>query len=114
MILNVNCPNQICGEYNEFTEAKMTDTSAWKKIGPFSGSIVAEMVAEVLKDKNIPHIVKNNWLTAAYGANSFNSANESSFILVAPEYYETALEISQSIAGDFNATFPEHPDGDEI
>jgi hypothetical protein len=91
----------------------MTDTSEWKKIGPFSGSIVAEMVAEVLKNQNIPHIVKNNWLTAAYGANSFNSANESAFILVAPDYYDVALEIAQNITGDFNATSPEHPEGNE-
>ena len=86
----------------------MEQERKWVKIGPFSGIIVAEMIADVLKSEEIPCLLKKNWLGSAYGESGFNTSNEQPYILVDENYLEAAQDIAENISGEY-----EEPETDE-
>ncbi len=67
----------------------------WVKIGPLPGIIYAEMIAEVLKKKGIPHTVTQDGISTAYGISGTNIAGNEAYILVPPEFEEEVLQIKE-------------------
>jgi hypothetical protein len=64
----------------------MNDDIVWRKLGPLSGTIHAEMVAEVLEERNI--IIK-----------SFSSVSNSAFIFIPEENYQEVLALVEEMFG---------------
>lgn len=75
----------------------MKDTK-WKKIGPFPGIVYAEMVAEVLRQQNIPFYVTQDGVSATYGVHGTSIVGNKAFLFVPEEFYEAVLEIVEGMA----------------
>ena len=54
----------------------------WVRIGPLPGILYAEMIAEVLKEKNIPFSTSQDGVATAYGFSGTNLAGNEAFIFV--------------------------------
>lgn len=78
----------------------MKDDIVWRKIGPLSGTIHAEMVAEVLEERNIPHFVSQDWFSGALGVKAVSAVGNSAFIFVPEEQYEEVLGLVEEMFGD--------------
>jgi len=57
------------------------------KIGPLPGRNYAEMIGEVLNNREIPHQITQDPVATAYGISGTNLAGNEAFILV-PEAFE--------------------------
>ncbi|NOX38279.1 MAG: DUF2007 domain-containing protein [Calditrichaeota bacterium] len=68
-----------------------------KKIGPLPSLNYAEMISEVLKKENIPHLIKNAGITAALNISGESLAGNMIFILVPKSHYAQALQIIESM-----------------
>jgi hypothetical protein len=78
----------------------MKDEIVWRKIGPLSGTIHAEMVAEVLEERNIPHFVSQDWFSGALGVKAVSAVGNTAFIFVPEEQYEEVLALVEEMFGD--------------
>jgi len=65
----------------------------WVKIGPLPGILYAEMIAEVLKQENIPYTISQDGVATAYNISGTSLAGNEAFIFVPPEYEERTQEI---------------------
>ncbi len=73
------------------------DKETWKKIGPLPGILYAEMVAEVLKDENIPYSIVQDGIATAYLLAGTNITGNQAFIFVPEKFEERTLEIIDRI-----------------
>ena len=71
----------------------------WSKLRPVPGQVYAEMVAEVLKSKNIPHYIKSDWAGSAFGISAANLAGNNVTIHVPENHKKEADEILREILG---------------
>lgn len=69
----------------------------WIKIGPLPGIIYAEMIAEVLKSKNIPHTLKQDGVATAYGISGTSLAGNEAYIFVPEEFVEDVQRIKEQL-----------------
>ena len=65
----------------------------WKKVGPLPGILYAEMVGEVLKEKEIPYHLSQDWFTSAYGIHGVSAVGNFAYIFVPAEYYDEVYDI---------------------
>ncbi len=72
----------------------------WKKIGPLSGAIPAEMVGEVLREKDIPYYLSQDFFGGALGAKGLGAVGNAAFIFVPEEYEAEASDIIDGMFGD--------------
>lgn len=77
----------------------MSHDDTWKKIGPLPGILYAEMVGEVLKEKEIPYYLSQDWFSSAYGIKGTSVAGDKAFIFVPEPFFE---EVSHIIKGMFD------------
>jgi hypothetical protein len=78
----------------------MNDETIWRKIGPLSGTIHAEMVAEVLEERNIPHFISQDWFSGALGIKAVSAVGNSAFIFIPEDHYQEVLELVDEMFGD--------------
>ncbi|MGH1364288.1 MAG: hypothetical protein ACRBF0_12085 [Calditrichia bacterium] len=76
----------------------------WSKVGPLPGSLYAEMVAEVLKEKQIPHYLSQSWFSGAYGIKGTNALGDDAFIFVPEEALEEVNEVLETMFPDAEET----------
>ncbi|MFZ0389913.1 MAG: hypothetical protein WAN36_05595 [Calditrichia bacterium] len=69
----------------------------WKKVGPLPGIIYANMISEVLDQRDIPHQVSQDGIATAYGFSGTNLAGNRAFIHVPEEYTEEVQEIIEQM-----------------
>lgn len=69
----------------------------WSKVGPLPGSLYAEMVAEVLRGKQIPHYLSQSWFSGAYGIKGVNALGDEAFIFVPEEALEEVNEVLETM-----------------
>lgn len=69
----------------------------WKKIGPLPGILYAEMITEVLKERNIPFSLQQDGVSTAYGISGTSLAGNEAFILVPPEFEQEVLNIKEQM-----------------
>jgi len=74
----------------------MGKKAGWKKIGPFSGAIFAESFAEILRQKDIPHIVHQDGVSTALGVRGDSLVGNMVYVLVPEEYFSTVQELFES------------------
>lgn len=77
----------------------MNDETIWRKIGPLSGTIHAEMVAEVLEERNIPHFISQDWFSGALGIKAISAVGNSAFIFIPEENYQEVLALVEEMFG---------------
>ncbi len=75
------------------TKNNKSDENKWIKIGPLPGILYAEMVAEVLKEKEIPFNISQDGIATAYGFAGTNLAGNQAFIYVPEEFEEEVQSI---------------------
>ncbi len=71
----------------------------WVALSPLKGKIYADMVAEVLKTKKIPHYIKSDWLTSALGLDTTNLLGTTVTLYVPESFREEADLILNDITG---------------
>ncbi len=76
---------------------KNLHTEGWVKIGPIPGILYAEMIGEVLKDKNIPYSISQDGIATAYLLSGTNITGNEAFIFVPEEFEQATLEIVEQI-----------------
>lgn len=69
----------------------------WKKIGPLPGILYAEMISEVLKRRDIPHTIKQDGVSTAYGISGTSLAGNEAYILVPEEFLEEVNSIKNQM-----------------
>lgn len=79
----------------------MSDAN-WTKVGPFPGSMYAEMVTEVLREHKIPHRLSQDWLSGAYGAKGVSPIADQTYIFVPGDVLEAVNEIVATMFPDAN------------
>ena len=62
----------------------MTEIENWKKIGPISGVIYAEMLSEALQNEQIPHHLSKDWFSGAYGISGTAAGGDNAFLFYSP------------------------------
>lgn len=77
----------------------MHDETTWKKVGPLSGTIHAEMVGEVLEERDIPHFISQDWFSGAFGIKAVSAVGNAAFIFVPEEHYQQVLELVEEMFG---------------
>ena len=77
----------------------MRDESIWKKIGPLSGTIHAEMIGEVLEERNVPHFISQDWFSGALGIKGISAVGNSAFIFVPEEHHNEVLQLIEEMFG---------------
>ncbi|MEL6824424.1 MAG: hypothetical protein AAFP70_21915 [Calditrichota bacterium] len=75
----------------------------WIKVGPFPGSMYAEMVTEVLRNRKIPHRLSQDWLSGAYGAKGVSPIADQTYIFVPEDVLEAVNEIVATMFPDAEA-----------
>lgn len=78
----------------------MFDETNWKKVGPLSGSIHAEMVGEVLEERQIPYFLSQDWFSGALGLKSVSAVGNTAVIFVPEEYYNEVIELVNEMFGE--------------
>ena len=73
---------------------------SWVKLGPVSGKIFADMIADVLSQKKIPHYLKADFLTSALGIQSGNMIGSKVFVFVPEEFKGKTNKIIEDITGN--------------
>ena len=73
---------------------------SWIKLGPVSGKIFADMIADVLSQKKIPHYLKADFLTSALGIQSGNMIGSKVFVFVPEGFQEKTNKIIEDITGN--------------
>ncbi len=76
----------------------------WKKIGPIPGRPFAEMIGEILRDRDIPYEILMDGIATAYGFSGVNLVGNEVFLLVPPQHEEEVQELVNRI---LNANQPE-------
>ncbi|MFC1550017.1 putative signal transducing protein [Candidatus Neomarinimicrobiota bacterium] len=71
----------------------------WTALKTVDGKIYADMVAEILEQKNIPNYIKSDWLTSAFNISGASLVGNKVTIYVPEENYETAEKILEGIIG---------------
>ncbi|GAB4372830.1 MAG: hypothetical protein Kow0042_16390 [Calditrichia bacterium] len=69
----------------------------WVKIGPLPGLNYAEMIAEVLKENDIPHSLSQDGVATAYGFSGTHLAGNEAYIFVPPAYETQVREIIERL-----------------
>lgn len=78
----------------------MQEPSGWKKVGPFTGLIHAEMVAEALKQRDIPYFISQNWFSGALSVRGVAPLGDSAFLFVPEEFHQEALDLAEEMFGE--------------
>lgn len=78
----------------------MNKDTKWIKIGPLDGALPAEMVGEVLKDKDIPYYISQDFFGGAFGVKGAGAVGTAAFIFVPEDFEEQASEIIEGMFGD--------------
>ena len=73
---------------------------SWIKLGPVSGKIFADMIADVLSQKQIPHYLKADFLTSALGIQTGNMIGSKVFVFVPEEFQGKTNKIIEDITGN--------------
>ena len=81
----------------------MSEQSEFRRVGPLAGAIQAEMLAEALKERDIPHYIANDWYAGAFGVRGFNDTVEDVYVFVNVEDLEAVMDISASMFGERDA-----------
>ena len=72
----------------------------WKSLPAFIGTTNADMVIEILNQKDIPHYVKNNWSSSAYGVSGSGLVDNIIRVFVPKSYEQEAKIIVNIITGN--------------
>ena len=72
----------------------------WRALPAFMGTTYADMVVEILNQKGIPHYVKNNWSSSAYGISGSELVDNVIRIFVPKSYEQQATYVVNIITGD--------------
>jgi hypothetical protein len=78
----------------------MFDETNWKRVGPLSGSIHAEMVGEVLEERQIPYFISHDWFSGAFGLNTISAVGNTAVVFVPEEYYNDVIELVNEMFGE--------------
>ncbi len=73
---------------------------SWIKLGPVSGKIFADMIADVLSQKKIPHYLKADFLTSALGIQSGNMIGSNVYLFVPENYKKKTQSVIEGITGN--------------
>ena len=73
---------------------------SWIKLGPVSGNIFAEMIADILSQNKIPHYLKADFLTSALGIHTGNMIGSKVFVFVPEEFQGKTNKIIEDITGN--------------
>ena len=73
---------------------------SWVKLGPVSGKIFADMIADILSQNKIPHYLKADFLTSAFGIQSGNMIGSKVFVFVPEGFQEKTNKIIEDITGN--------------
>ena len=92
----------------------MSNDTAWKKLGPLPGILYAEMVGEVLKEKEIPYYLSQDWFSSAYGIKGTSAVGNKAFIFVPDDYYEEVSDIVKGMFDDGDETIEDDEADNEI
>jgi len=71
----------------------------WVALPVLAGEIYADMVEEVLSNKDIPHFTKSDWATSAFNISSANLVGSKVTIFVPEENHDEAAKILEEILG---------------
>ena len=69
----------------------------WKKIGPIPGRPFAEMIGEILQEREVPYEILMDGIATAYGFSGVNLVGNEVFLLVPPEYEQEVQELVDRI-----------------
>jgi len=72
-------------------EAEPLDCMKWISIANFSGALMAEMAAELLKENGIPSYTKGDFLSSAYGIKVLNLPGGSVKLFI-PDSFQTQAD----------------------
>ena len=85
---------------DELPEEKPIEKVKWVALPAVKGEIYADMVEEILQNKNIPHFTKSDWFTTAYSLSGANYLGARSVIFVPEENRDEATELLEEILGE--------------
>jgi hypothetical protein len=71
----------------------------WVPLPPINGKVYAEMVAEVLEQKKIPHYIQSDWVSSAFHIDAANLVGNTVRIYVPEKYQEEAAAILKGLIG---------------
>lgn len=86
----------------------MSDDLRWRRLRPMPGLPYAEMLAEALKERGIPHYIARDWWSAAYGIAGASALGNQVFVFVPEEAWEEADALAEGLVG----SGPQPDDGD--
>ena len=72
----------------------------WTSLPAFIGTTYADMVVEILNQKGIPHYLKNNWSSSAYGVSDSGLVDNVIRVFVPESYEQQAAHIVDTITGN--------------
>lgn len=81
----------------------MSEEIRWTKIGPLPGAIQAEMLAEVLKERDIAFRMISDWEASAFGTRGFTGVSTPGYIYVPEEHSEEVSDLIEEMFGDSSA-----------
>ncbi len=85
----------------------MAENIRWSKIGPLPGAIQAEMLAEVLKERDIAFRMVNDWEASAFGTRGFTGVSTPGYIYVPEENYAEVADLIEEMFGKSPENAPE-------
>ncbi len=108
-----NCQAEYLDNITECGDCKVTLIDAcaldlpisemtWTPLPVFIGTTYVDIVIEILNQKDIPHYVKNNWSSSAYGIRGSGLIDNVIRIFVPKSYKQQATGIVNSITGGKN------------
>jgi hypothetical protein len=71
----------------------------WIALKTVDGKIYAEMVAEILEQKNIPNYIKSDWISSAFNISGANLVGSKVTIYVPEPNYDAAEKLLKEISG---------------
>ena len=78
----------------------MPDKKNWKKIGPFTGMLYAEMAGGILQDQDIPYTISQDGISAAYNIHAATSIQHAVYIWVRNEDFQVATDLLNAMLSD--------------